>query len=204
MGRTQSEIMEEREEKVDGLIAEMKGQGYSLNDLSVDGDKANKAALLIGAVVSAVIVLLFGLLCGWSKFGDVDYPLVLFAAMLSVLVHEGIHGLFFGIFAKNHFKSIEFGIIWKSVNPYCYCGEPLSRLHYMTGLLMPAFILGFCTAAAGLIAGNASLIIFSVISIFLAGGDLYIAGLIVKTTQKGREELYLDHPNKPGVMMLAK
>lgn len=27
MGRTQSEIMEEREEKVDGLIAEMKGQG---------------------------------------------------------------------------------------------------------------------------------------------------------------------------------
>ncbi len=204
MGRTQSEIMEEREEKVHGLIVEMKGQGYSLNDLSVDGDKANKAALLIGAVVSAVIVLLFGLLCGWSKFGDVDYPLVLFAAMLSVLVHEGIHGLFFGIFAKNHFKSIEFGIIWKSVNPYCYCGEPLSRLHYMTGLLMPAFILGFCTAAAGLIAGNASLIIFSVISIFLAGGDLYIAGLIVKTTQKGREELYLDHPNKPGVMMLAK
>ena len=204
MGRTQSEIMEEREEKVDGLIAEMKGQGYSLNDLSVDGDKANKAALLIGAVVSAVIVLLFGLLCGWSKFGDVDYPLVLFAAMLSVLVHEGIHGLFFGIFAKNHFKSIEFGIIWKSVNPYCYCGEPLSRLHYMTGLLMPAFILGFCTAAAGLIAGNASLIIFSVISIFLAGGDLYIAGLIVKTTQKGREELYLDHPNKPGVIVLAK
>ena len=75
MGRTQSEIMEEREDRVDRLIAEMKEQGYSLNDLSVDGDKANKAALLIGAVVSTVIALLFGLLWGWSNFGDVDFPL---------------------------------------------------------------------------------------------------------------------------------
>ena len=41
-------------------------------------------------------------------------------------------------------------------------------------------------------------------SLFAAGGDLYIAWLIMKTSKKGREESYLDHPDKPGVMMLVK
>ena len=204
MGKSQKEIVAARKEKIDRLIAEMTGQGYELEDLSVDGNTANKMALLTGVIPSAVLVLLFGLLHGWEKFKDVDLLLILVVFLISIIVHEGIHGLFFGLFAKNHFKSIEFGMIWKSMNPYCYCGEPLSRKHYLTGLLMPGIILGCCTGMLGLITGNASLILFSVFSLFAAGGDIYIAWMIMKTSKKGREEKYLDHPDKPGVMMLHR
>ena len=203
MGKSQKEIVAARKERIDRLIAEMTGQGYELEDLSVDGNTANKMALLTGVIPSAVF-LLFGLLHGWEKFKDVDLLLILVVFLISIIVHEGIHGLFFGLFAKNHFKSIEFGMIWKSMNPYCYCGEPLSRKHYLTGLLMPGIILGCCTGMLGLITGNASLILFSVFSLFAAGGDIYIAWMIMKTSQKGREEKYLDHPDKPGVMMLHR
>ena len=204
MGKSQKEIVAVRKERIDRLIAEMTGQGYELEDLSVDGNTANKMALLTGVIPSAVFVLLFGLLHGWEKFKDVDLLLILVVFLISIIVHEGIHGLFFGLFAKNHFKSIEFGMIWKSMNPYCYCGEPLSRKHYLTGLLIPGIILGCCTGMLGLITGNASLILFSVFSLFAAGGDIYIAWMIMKTTKKGREEKYLDHPDKPGVMMLHR
>ena len=204
MGKSQKKIVAARKEKIDRLIAEMTGQGYELEDLSVDGNTANKMALLTGVIPSAVFVLLFGLLHGWEKFKDVDLLLILVVFLISIIVHEGIHGLFFGMFAKSHFKSIEFGIIWKSMNPYCYCGEPLSRKHYLTGLLMPGIILGCSTGMLGLITGNASLILFSVFSLFAAGGDIYIAWMIMKTSKKGREEKYLDHPDKPGVMMLHR
>jgi len=204
MGKSQKEIVAVRKERIDRLIAEMTGQGYELEDLSVDGNTANKMALLTGVIPSAVFVLLFGLLHGWEKFKDADLLLILVVFLISIIVHEGIHGLFFGLFAKNHFKSIEFGMIWKSMNPYCYCGEPLSRKHYLTGLLMPGIILGCCTGMLGLITGNASLILFSVFSLFAAGGDIYIAWMIMKTSKKGREEKYLDHPDKPGVMMLHR
>ena len=204
MGKSQKEIVAARKERIDRLLAEMTGQGYELEDLSVDGNTANKMALLTGVIPSAVFVLLFGLLHGWEKFKDVDLLLILVVFLISIIVHEGIHGLFFGLFAKNHFKSIEFGMIWKSMNPYCYCGEPLSRKHYLTGLLIPGIILGCCTGMLGLITGNASLILFSVFSLFAAGGDIYIAWMIMKTSQKGREEKYLDHPDKPGVMTLHR
>ena len=204
MGRTQKEFVSTRKERTDRLVAEMTGHGYELKDLSVEGSKANKMALVTGVIPSAVFVLLFGLLHGWEKFRDVDFLLILVAFLISIIVHEGIHGLFFGLFAKNHFKAIEFGMIWKSLNPYCYCGEPLSRKQYLTGLLMPGIILGCCTGVLGLMTGNASLILFSVLSLFAAGGDIYIAWMIMQTSKKGREEQYLDHPDKPGVMMLHK
>lgn len=204
MGKSQKEIVAARKERIDRLIAEMTGHGYELKDLSVDGNTANKMALLTGVIPSAVFVLLFGFLHRWEKFRNVDLLLILVVFLISIIVHEGIHGLFFGLFAKNHFKSIEFGMIWKSMNPYCYCGEPLSRKHYLTGLLMPGIILGCCTGVLGLITGKASLILFSVFSLFAAGGDIYIAWMIMKTSQKGREEKYLDHPDKPGVMMLHR
>ena len=203
MGRTQKETVAARKEKVEKLIESMKGEGYSQKDLSVDGNKANLMALVTGSVPSVVFVLLFGLLCGWGKFMEVDYLLVMVVFLVSVIIHEGIHGLFFGLFAKNRFKSIEFGIIWKSVTPYCYCAEPVSRAQYLTALLMPGFLLGICAGIAGILTGSAPLVVFAVFSLFAAGGDFYIAYLILKTPG-GKEEKYLDHPEQPGLLLLAK
>ena len=203
MGKSQKEIVAARKEKVEKLIEGMKAEGYSLKDLSVDGNKANLMSLVTGAIPSAVIALLFGFLCGWKKFLEIDLFLVMVIVLVFIIVHEGIHGLFFGIFAKNHFKSVEFGMTWKSMNPYCYCAEPVSRAQYLTALLMPGFLLGICTGIAGIVMGNPSLVVFSLFNLFGAGGDFYIAYLIMKTPG-AKEEKYLDHPEQPGLLLLVK
>ena len=199
-----SEKLTARKENVDKLVERMKIEGYSLVDMSVDGHKVNKMSLITGAIPSVILFLLFGFICGWDKLRDDHFPLVMLVYLVSVVVHEGIHGLFFALFAKNHFKSIDFGILWKSVNPYCYCNEPVNKAQYLTALLMPGFILGLCPGIVSILISSAPMLIFSVLSLFAAGGDMYIAYMILKNTKKDREEKYLDHPSQPGLLLLVK
>ena len=204
MGKTQNEKLAARKEKVDKQVAEMKAQGYALTDLSVDGNKANVMSILTGFLPAVILLLLFAVIHGWEKFREFDFSPVMFCFMLSVIVHEGIHGLFFGIFAKNHFKAIEFGVFWKSLNPYCNCSDPVKKGQYLTALLMPGIILGCCTAVFAFVTGNINVMVFSALNLFTAGGDFFIAYLILKSPKKGKDEWYMDHPTKPGVLVLAK
>ena len=204
MSEKKKDAVSVRKEKVNNLIKEMEESGYSLIDLSVDGSKANIMSLFTGLVPSLIFIGLFIILYGWEKFIQLKFDLMMICFIVSIVIHEGIHGLFFGIFAKNHFKSIEFGIVWKSLNPYCYCSEPVNKAQYMTALLMPGTILGVCTGIIALLIGNGTLVGFSALSFFAAGGDIYIAYLILKNAKKRKEEYYIDHPIKPGVLVLVK
>ena len=203
MAKTQKEIVAARKEKVEKRIAELTEQGYVKKELSANGTKINILAIITGGAPALIMVLLFALLHGWQKFDEMNFMLVMIIYLLSVIVHECIHGLFFAMFSKDHFKSIEFGIIWKSLNPYCYCAEPVNKLQYMTALLMPGFILGICVGVLGIIIGNPSFTTFGALNMLSAGGDIYIAYLILKNIDK-KGDLYLDHPDKPGLYVLAK
>jgi len=57
--------------------------------------------------------------------------------IIGVVLHELIHGIVFASFAKQGFKSIKFGIIWKMLTPYAHCKEPLRVRPYMLGVVMP-------------------------------------------------------------------
>ena len=86
--------------------------------------------------------------------------IILFAG---IILHELIHGLTFLLFCKNGFKSIEFGIMWKYLAPYCHCKEPLPVRPYIIGALMPAIVLGFIPAGIGLITGKFIPLVFGMI-----------------------------------------
>lgn len=115
--------------------------------------------------------------------------------IIGIVAHELIHGLIFGLYAENGFKSIRFGVIWKMLTPYCHCKEPLKIKHYLLGALMPAIVLGFIPAVVALFMGNAKLLIFGLFFIGAAASDFMVAWILRK--ENGNDYVQ-DHPSEAG------
>lgn len=126
---------------------------------------------------------------------------VLIAMGLGIVLHELIHGFAFLLFCKKGIKSIQFGIQWKFLTPYCHCKEPLKVQHYIIGALMPAVILGFIPACAGLITGRLIPLLFGLFFSFAAGGDFLIVWLLRK---QPKDAMVMDHESKVGCYLLEK
>jgi hypothetical protein len=132
------------------------------------------------------------------SFGILWMLIILFAG---IILHELIHGLTFLFFCKNGFKSIEFGIMWKYLAPYCHCKEPLPIRPYIIGALMPAIVLGFIPAGYGLLAGKFIPLVFGMIFSIASGGDFLIVWLL---RGQPKDSLVLDHESKVGCYILEK
>lgn len=164
--------------------------------------KANLWALATAgpfAVLAAVIYLAkWGVGSISVSFGGMVLFLLLF--LISIPVHEGLHGLTWGICCRNHFKSIRFGIMKDSGTPYCHCMEPLRFGSYLAGGLMPFFLLGIVLFFISLFMHSFLLLLLSVINILCAGGDTTIAWMLLRY----RDAEILDHPTDCGFVAFRK
>ena len=118
-----------------------------------------------------------------------------------VIVHELLHGLAWGMFAKGGWKSIKFGIIWKYVTPYCHSSEPLSVKEYRIGTFLPAVILGFIPSIIAIFVGSLGLMAFGFFFSFAAGGDFLILWLL---RNEKASALVQDHPDKVGCFIIRQ
>ena len=117
--------------------------------------------------------------------------------VLGVILHELIHGLTWVIFSKNvSCKFIKFGILKESYTPYCHCKVPLKRNIYITGIIMPAIILGLFPILIALVSGNIFLCFFGYIFLLAAIGDLIITYYLLKYVDSSA--LVQDHDSKIG------
>ena len=114
---------------------------------------------------------------------------------VGIALHELIHGLMFGLYAKNKFKSIKFGILMEYLTPYCHCKEPLKLKHYIIGALMPALLIGVIPAIISLFTGSLMLLILGVIFISAAAGDFLVVWILRK---EDISSYVLDHPSEAG------
>ncbi len=195
-----------RRERFDALCREMAEEGYEKTDLTVGIVFANAASIFL----MLPFVLLF---CIWyflvnaSAAGVISsggYLLFLVLLVLLVVLHEGIHGLTWGMFAKGHLRSISFGVIWKYLTPYCTCAEPLRRWQYVLGTAMPTLILGFGLGAASVGLGQPLFFLLSVILLFGGGGDFLIILKVLFHRSGGRDMVCCDHPYECGVVVFEK
>ncbi len=205
----------------DGLCDSMAREGWSRRDLTIDLEDSAPQMLLLTLFPAVVAVALFVLarpenpleipLLGAGAFADI--AILCLGTLLLTVVHELIHGLFWGIFAPSHFKAIEFGIILEMLTPYCTCAEPLTRRQYVVGALAPTAILGVTLTALACMAGSMEILILDIIMIFGGGGDALI---IRKLLEHGRSVgqraaegesvtvVYLDHPVEPGLVVFER
>ena len=199
---TQKELR--RKARFDAVCAQMESDGYAKTLLTVDAAKANALAMVV--MLPFVIVAVAAYLLTAKGKGSINLNIFAFLLLIAVctVIHEGIHGLTWGCFAKSGFRSIDFGMIWSMLAPYCTCSEPLGKGVYLLGGVMPTLVLGPALTAAACVTGNFTLLMTAVVMILGGGVDSLIALKILLHRAKGGEVLFYDRPTEPGLVVFEK
>lgn len=132
-----------------------------------------------------------------DRFGHY-YLKSMIVLIVGIVVHELIHGLTWGLFAKSGFKSISFGVMWKMLTPYCHCSEPLKVPYYAIGGLMPLITLGVIPALVAIVIKSLFWLTMAIIFIAAAAGDIMI---VWKLRKENRDNMILDHPSEAGYLV---
>lgn len=180
-------------------------QGYRREKLTIDLVKANRTALLwIVPIALAYAIPYFLVWHGrsdnqgsWAELlgSGRSWAFFLIAMILGIIVHELVHGLVWSLYAKQGFRSIRFGVLWKYLTPYCHCKEPLRVKHYIRGAIAPAIVLGVIPGILSIVLGNMMLLVFGIFFTVAAMGDFLIINLIRK---EHPDALVQDHPSEAG------
>ena len=115
--------------------------------------------------------------------------------IILIVIHELIHGFFFGIYVNGGFKTVRFGVYWKAMTPYCSCNEPIKVQQYRIVALMPTVILGFIPLIVGFIIGEINTIAISTFMVISGGGDFLMIWMLRKFK---KDTMVIDHPAKMG------
>jgi hypothetical protein len=123
---------------------------------------------------------------------------LLFAVVVGIVVHEGLHAAAWAYAASLPLRSIRFGFHWKTITPYAHCTVPMRARAYRIGAVTPLLVLGAFPMLVALINGSAALLAFSLFFIFAAGGDMLILWLIRDVPS----DVYVeDHPTRAGCLV---
>jgi hypothetical protein len=181
-------------------------EGYIKDKVTISVLWANVLSVLV--LISSAVV--FGSLyyLVWGAKGDFSdtlevlsdnlllaFLVVCLCLVVGMVAHELIHGMTWAVFAKNGFRSIRFGVVWKMLTPYCHCSEPLTVRHYALGGIMPTILLGIVPALLAIAIGSVGLLAFGVFFITAGSGDLLV---IYALRHERGDALVEDHPSEVG------
>ncbi|MCI9358059.1 MAG: DUF3267 domain-containing protein [Lachnospiraceae bacterium] len=211
MGKDKRKLTEKelkRKDYFEKFNFEMQKKGYKMKNKIINTQKARYLSLLVMFPFMAVTFWIYDNVNGF----DLDLDCISWGVAAAVpllilclfMLHELIHGITWAFFAKSHFHSIDFGIIWSSLSPYCTCSEPLRKWQYLLGTAMPTFILGGGAAAAAVMTNQLLLFFLAEYMILSGGGDFQIIlkGMFYHTDKK--EIVYCDHPYECGFVVFEK
>lgn len=193
-----------RKERFEALTAEMEGQGWTVHSLTIGVVKANILALVMMVPFAVLFTGWYLAVNGrWEVLSLSELPLVLGLLFVLIVAHEGIHALVWGLCVPSGFRSIEFGVVWAALTPYCTCAEPMKRWQYLLGSAMPTLVLGFGLGMAAVYMGMFPLLYLSVLLILGGGGDFCIILKLLAYRPQG-EAVYCDHPYKVGLVAFER
>jgi Protein of unknown function (DUF3267). len=164
--------------------------------------KANIMAMITAGPFAILVIILYFYVWKDSsiRFNGLSSFLFLLGMIVSIPIHEFIHGFTWHFFCKNKWKSIHFGIIKEMLTPYCHCKEPLSFASYLLGGLMPLLVLGFGMSILGIVLHSGLVLAIGAINIVCAGGDTTIVCMLLKY----RDCKIIDHPTDCGFAAFRK
>lgn len=203
--RTLSEAEKKRLESFEKISADMVEQGYNRRDLIIN---MNKATWFTVILLFPLLIIGYGVY--WLVHGQTDFFhgtnfLVAFIAfVVLVVLHELIHGISWSFFTPNHFKDIQFGVMWDTLSPYCTCLVPLKKSQYLFGTVMPLILLGIFPMIVGIVLANPTVLFLGIIMADAAGGDIMIMHKLLTFKSTASELVYMDHPTEAGSVVFEK
>jgi hypothetical protein len=188
---------------------------YRQEELTIDPVKANLVSILLTIPIAILMCIPYYLI--WSEKYTVNSikayieinkswltysgAIIIGVMIIGIVLHELVHGITWARYAKEGFRSIRFGVLWKSFTPYCHCKEPLSIKHYMIGGIMPAIVLGVIPFIVALVMGKLPLLLFGLFFTTAAAGDFMI---IYTLRNEKMDDLVQDHPSRIGCFVFRK
>lgn len=202
--RTLTEKEQKRKERFEKLNTEMQQKGYQIKNMIIHIRQANYLGPLSMLPFMAFIFWVYYHVNGFDLEGiSLGFAVVAFLSILCLtILHELIHGITWGIFAKNHFHAIDFGIVWSTLSPYCTCFEPLKKWQYLLGTAMPTLVLGGGGAVAAVMTNQLLLFLAAEYMILSGGGDFQLILRSILTDK--RESLYCAHPYECAFVVFEK
>ena len=194
----------QRLERFNQIKENLESEGYSAKVCTISVLKANVMAFVLAGPLAIVCWLIFCIVRQPTEveFGGTGSLLFFLVFLISIFIHEALHGLTWGLFCKNGFKSIKLGMMWKVLTPYCACAEPLNFTQYFLGALMPFFVLGLGAFFVALATKSIACLAFSMLSMLAAGGDITIVCMLLK--YRKAKALFADHPTECGFYAFVK
>lgn len=195
-----------RQKRIDKITEDLARQGYARHDKTISILVANVMAILL----SIPFIILFGV---WFfahndginfEFSFTKYMLFLVGTILCIVVHEGLHGLTWGLCAPSKFKTIEFGFMVEKLTPYCTCGEPLKKMQYIFGTFMPCLVLGIIPCIVAVYINSLYLLFLGVLMIMGAGGDLTVILKMLFYKSSSTDIIIMDHPTECGFIIFER
>ena len=195
-----------RQKRIDKITEDLARQGYARHDKTISILMANVMAILL----SIPFIILFGVWflahndCINFEFSFTKYMLFLVGTILCIVVHEGLHGLTWGLCAPSKFKTIEFGFMVEKLTPYCTCGEPLKKMQYIFGTFMPCLVLGIIPCIVAVYINSLYLLFLGFLMIMGAGGDLTVILKMLFYKSSSTDIIIMDHPTECGFIVFER
>lgn len=193
-----------RKEQFEAMAEKLAGEGYTQKMIGISNLEMTTKSLLVTIPIMILFVILYFLLGHEWNLGVVKLLISLVIFFVLVVVHEGLHGITWALFAKSKLKSISFGIIMESFTPYCNCNEPLKKYQIILGSIMPTVILGVGVGVASLVFGSTMLLVIALFNLMGCGGDLLVILKLLSYKSDATDILFIDHPYEIGTAVFER
>jgi len=170
-------------------------------DISVSILAANIYGTIAGLLPTLLIVTFFSL--RWLGrtvprdrlhfTGTGGFLLFLAVLVVGIAVHEGLHALGWILFARQPWKTIEFG--FKQLTPYAHARRPMPVTGYRLAIFLPGLLLGIVPGLVAIATGSTFLLATGLLFTFTAGGDFLVLWLLRRVPRSARVQ---DHPERVG------
>ena len=172
-------------------------EGYNIELRTIGMLKANIVAIVVMALLGVL-----GLMAMYAIWGDFSLGnpwngmLFIIGFWVGVAVHELIHGFTWMWVTHSSFSHLRFGLLRGGV--YCHIDVPMSKSRYVVGALMPLLLLGIVPFLLSFVIHSLWLMLFGVIFIGCAMGDVLIVWAI---RHDSADTLVYDHPSEAGCVV---
>lgn len=165
-------------------------------------------SILAANLISIPFLIIVGGLCAyiyykvwhsfeWNGMGNALWLFI--AIVVGIVVHELIHGLTWILVTRQSFSHLAFGTMSGAV--YCHIDVPMRKNHYVIGGVMPLLLLGIIPTIIAIAVGSPFWLVFGVIFIVCAIGDIMI---MWKIRHEPKDALIYDHPTEAGYVVYRK
>lgn len=178
--------------------------GYSIEETYYSKIKVFVVGLILNIVIVITSIYLYISFndINFMEYLDIKYIILfLLSIYLLYFLHEFIKYICFGLFCKEHYKSVELYFIKRFI-PNSICLEPLNKPEYIFCLVIPILLLGLAPIIISINHNLLYMFVIGLLGIIECSLDFY--SIIKIMSDKNRYTMYLKHPSESGFIIMKK